>query len=199
MVGEIAIGGREPVGAVLARHAAELPQRLLQALGQSREAFPALNGAHMLPAREGEPEVIEHMLERLAGDRHREGVGMGEVRQGLTTGRMLLPEDELTFRSFRRPPVRDTALQGAQHPVRKATGMKALQLFQHSGRTDCGDLLQERDDVLAPDLVERVGAGAILAWRTLARQNRRLLHTPPRALAEPRPGRRGRLRMTCLA
>ena len=64
---------------MLARAPAELPERFLQTFGQGGEALAALNGANMLPIREGEPEVIEHMLERLAGDRHREGVGMGDL------------------------------------------------------------------------------------------------------------------------
>jgi hypothetical protein len=78
-VGEVAVGGRQPVGAVLARAPAELPERFLQTFGQGGEALAALNGANMLPVREGEPEVIEHMPERLAANRHCEAVGMGEV------------------------------------------------------------------------------------------------------------------------
>jgi len=76
---QVAIGGRQPVGAVLARAPAELPERFLQTFGQGGEALAALNGANMLPVREGEPEVIEHMPERLAANRHGEAVGMGEV------------------------------------------------------------------------------------------------------------------------
>ena len=71
-VGEVAIGGREPVGAVLARHAAELPERLLQSFGESGEALAALIALRKLPAREGEPEVVEEVRERPAGDRHGE-------------------------------------------------------------------------------------------------------------------------------
>ena len=98
---------------MLAGHAAELPERLLQTFGQGGEALPALDGADMLPAREGEPEVIEHMIERPAADGHREAVGMGEVGEGLPTGRMLLAEDQLPFRSLGRPPMRHVPLERA--------------------------------------------------------------------------------------
>jgi hypothetical protein len=40
-LGEVAVGGREPVGAMLARDTAKLPERLLQAFGESREALSA--------------------------------------------------------------------------------------------------------------------------------------------------------------
>ena len=67
----------------------------------------------MLPAREGEPEVVEHVLERPAGKGHREAIGMGEVGQRLATGRMLLPEDQLALGTLGRPPMGDVALESA--------------------------------------------------------------------------------------
>src|SRR5882724_6148865 len=36
---QVAIGGREPIGAMRARHPAELPERLLKGLGERREAL----------------------------------------------------------------------------------------------------------------------------------------------------------------
>ncbi len=38
--GEVAVGGREPIGAVLAGHAAELPEGILQTFGERGEALP---------------------------------------------------------------------------------------------------------------------------------------------------------------
>src|SRR5688500_18963383 len=66
-LGEIAIGRREPVGAMLVRDAAELPERLLQPFGESREALSAADRFDEAPAGIGEPEMVEQMREGLAG------------------------------------------------------------------------------------------------------------------------------------
>ena len=92
----------------------------------------------MLPAREGEPEVVEHMPERLAGKGHREAVGMGEVGQRLAAGRMLLAEDQLALRALGRPPMGDVPLQGAQHPIRIAAGMQPLQFLKQRRGANAG-------------------------------------------------------------
>ena len=193
-VGEVAIGGREPVGAVLARHAAELPKRLLQALGQGGVALPALNDTDMLPAREGEPEVVEHVLERPAGKGHREAVGMGEVGQRLATGRMLLPEDQLALGTLGRPPMGDVALQSAQQPVRVTAGMQPLQFFKQGRGANARRPLQDRHDLGAPHVLEGIDPGPVLSGEPLARQYAApLLDAPCRALAEAGSCRRDRL------
>ena len=61
---EVAEGGRQAVAAMLQGSAAERPQRILHSLGQRHEAFPAEHDMGVLPAREGEPEVVEPMIER---------------------------------------------------------------------------------------------------------------------------------------
>ena len=53
---------------MLPRHAAQRPQRVLQALGQRHEALAAEHDMGVLEAGEGEAEVIEPMIERNAGD-----------------------------------------------------------------------------------------------------------------------------------
>ena len=53
---------------MLARRAAERPQRVLQALGQRHEALAAEHDMGMLEAGEGQAEVIEPVIERRAGD-----------------------------------------------------------------------------------------------------------------------------------
>ena len=60
---EIAEGRRQAVAAVLLRHAAERPQRVLQALGQRHEALAAEHDMGMLEARERQPEVVEPVVE----------------------------------------------------------------------------------------------------------------------------------------
>ena len=51
------------------RRAAEMPQRVLQALRQRREALAAEHHPGMGEARPGETEVIEHVVQRLDGAR----------------------------------------------------------------------------------------------------------------------------------
>ena len=57
--GQVAKGGREAVGAMLTRCPAERPERLLQVLGQSREALPAQDHTDMFPAAVDHDEVVK--------------------------------------------------------------------------------------------------------------------------------------------
>jgi len=78
---EIAEGGRQAIAAMLLRNAAERPQRILQALGQRDEALAAEHNMGMLEARECQPEVIEPMRQRDAGNRDAEHARVGEIGQ----------------------------------------------------------------------------------------------------------------------
>src|SRR5215475_14219462 len=55
---EIAEGGRETVAAMLQRSPAKSPQRVLQTFGQCHKALTTEHDMSMLPAREGQAEVI---------------------------------------------------------------------------------------------------------------------------------------------
>ena len=61
---EIAEGGRQAVGAMFARRAAQRPERVLHALGQRDEALAAEHHMRVLEARVGQPEVIEPVVQR---------------------------------------------------------------------------------------------------------------------------------------
>ena len=54
---------------MLPRRPAERPQGILQPFGQGDEALAAEHDMGVLEAGIGQPEVIEPMIERLAGDR----------------------------------------------------------------------------------------------------------------------------------
>lgn len=60
-------------------NAASLPQRVLQALGQGREALAAFDHLGMLPAGEGQHEVVQDVDELLACDGDAQLVRRGEV------------------------------------------------------------------------------------------------------------------------
>src|ERR1019366_5760455 len=59
--------------------ASEIPQRVLQALGDSRKALAAEDHCGMIPAAVGQPEMIQAMREGLAGDGDVEAVGDGAL------------------------------------------------------------------------------------------------------------------------
>ena len=54
---------------MLAGSATQRPERVLQALSQGDEALAAEHDMGVLEAGIGEPEMVEPVIERLAGDR----------------------------------------------------------------------------------------------------------------------------------
>ena len=189
---QVAIGGRQPVGAVGRGSGAELPERLLHALGQRGEALAAFDRLDVLPAREGQPEVEQQMIERHAGDRHLERGGVGEVAQRLKTRRMVLAEDDLAFWTFGRPPVRDTALERAQVALVQPAWMIAADLLDHRRGAQMRNLVQHRKDDLVPHARQRVGARSA-SRLALARKPVRRRDAPRAAFAEPGLRRRDSL------
>ena len=108
---EIAVGGREAIGAMFAGHAAELPERLLETFRQGREALAAGNRLDEPPSGIGKPEMVDEMRERLSRQGDAERSGMGEVRERLPPGRVILAEDQFTVRSLGRTPLGNASLQ----------------------------------------------------------------------------------------
>jgi hypothetical protein len=77
---EIAERGGQAVGPVLNRYAAERPKGVLQADGKRGETLAAQHRLGMLPGRVSQHEVIQPMVQCLAGDADA-GVGhVGEIR-----------------------------------------------------------------------------------------------------------------------
>ena len=185
---------------MLARHAAQLPERLLEAFGQCGEALAAADRLDILPAAKCEPEMIEQMRERRAGDCHRKATAIGEIRQRLPTRRVLLAKNELAFRTLGRSPIRDPPLQRAQQSIRIAAGMAALQLAQNRGGAQMRDRLQHRHQFVTPDLDEGILPRAIAPDPALlARQYRVRLDASSGALAEAGASRRRGLAISVLA
>src|ERR1700751_360904 len=69
---------RQTVAALLFRHAAQRPQRVLQAFRERHKALATENDMGMLEARKRQPEVIEPMIELLTRDRDAERAHVGE-------------------------------------------------------------------------------------------------------------------------
>ena len=147
---QIAEGGREAVAAMLTRGAAERPEGVLQALGQGDIALAAEHDMGMLEAGIGEPEVIEPMIERLAGDGDGEFGHVGEVGQAHAPGLVHLAEDDLLLGTMQGAPGSDPALEGAADAGAEF-GMAADDLLEESDGPQARGGLEERDDLAVPD------------------------------------------------
>jgi hypothetical protein len=140
--------------------------------------------------------MVDQMREGLAGNGDPELGSVGEVGQGLAPRRVLLTEDQLTFRALGCSPMRDTPLQRAEHARAKTAGMAAVELFEQRRGTDARHGLEQGHELLAPHLRKRVRAGPIGARRLLARQHWLGLDAPSCAFAEAGSGSRRRLGVT---
>jgi len=107
-------------------------------------------------AGEGQTEVIEALVEKLAGDGDCEIGDLGEVGQPHAAGRMLLAENHLAIRAVHRPPGPDASLQGSPHS-REKPGMSAQQLVENADRPQSGRGFQQRQDFAFPNAGERIG------------------------------------------
>lgn len=101
---QVTEGSRQAVGAMLPRRGVQRPEGVLQAFGQGDEALAAENDVRMLEARAGEPEMIEPVIQRRAGDGDAQVGHVGEVGQAEAPRFMSLPEDDLLLRAVQGPP-----------------------------------------------------------------------------------------------
>ena len=155
VLAQVAKRRRQAIGAVLARHTAEMPQRVLQALRQRREALAAQHHLGMGEARPGETEVVEHVGQRLTGYAHAKRLHAGEVGQTLPARLVLLAEDHILIVTVLGTPEADPPLQGPPH-ARVQLGMAAHQLLEHADRADARAVLQDRYDDGVEDIGQRV-------------------------------------------
>ena len=182
--GQVLEGRRQAVGAVLLRHAAGLPQRVLQTLGQGCEALAALDHLHMLPAGEGQHEVVQDVDERLAGDGDTQLGHRGEVRQAAVAGGVVLGEEHFLAWPFQGPPLPDVALQGAQHTIGVVIRVVVLQLAQQRDGHQVRRTLEQRNDLGVPDRGERIDARAPVTTGCLRRQRGGTINAARAALAD---------------
>ena len=174
---------------MLLRRTAGLPQGVLHPPGQRLEALPALDYFDMLPAREGQHEVVQDVHERCARNRDAQLAHGGEVRQASVARRMVLREEHFLGRSFQRAPLAHVTLQGTQHAVGKALGMIVLQLAQQRDRHQLGGALEQRHDLRVPDIDERIGSRTPIASGVLRGQRDRAFDAARAALADAGLGR----------
>ena len=110
--------GRQIVAAQDGRHAAERPQRALDAGGQRLKRF-AERDRHPRPVAVTEHELKQQVRKRIAGDRHAEVGRMREIDRRLATGHGDLLEEHLGLDAVPRPPVAKASLQRPRLPRRE--------------------------------------------------------------------------------
>jgi hypothetical protein len=114
------------VAAVPRRHAAQFPQRLLQAAAQTLETLGKTH-LHRLPVRIGQHAVVQQMRQRLTADGHAQAVHVREVRSTQTPRLMHLLEVHFPARTRRGPPNLDAPLQRSHLARSEAARMPLLQ------------------------------------------------------------------------
>src|SRR5262249_39920335 len=127
---EVAECRRQAVAAMLLRDPTERPKRILQSLRQRNEALPTKHNMGVLEAGECKPEVVEPMIERLAGDGDAQISHVREVGQAHPPRRMLLAEDHLLVGPVECPPRADPPLQRPSY-TSPELGMAAHHLVKY--------------------------------------------------------------------
>jgi hypothetical protein len=118
--------GRQRIGAVYLRHAAQFRQRILQPRAEALEALGEAQRARF-PVRVGQHEVVEQVRQRLTVDDDPQAGAVREVGRTQPTGMMHLGEEHFLGRPRQSPPLFDAPLQGPQLAIGEAAGVLALQ------------------------------------------------------------------------
>jgi hypothetical protein len=149
---------RQPIRAVPVRHAAQLPQSILQPFAQALVALREAN-CPRLPVRVRQHEVVDQVLERQALDGDPQATAVREIAGTEPPRIMHLAKEHLLRRAVQRPPLLDPPLQGPQLAVGELAGEAPLQIDEQGlrlqTRVEAKQLFQ-----LWPDRDERVGFGA---------------------------------------
>ena len=94
--------------------------------------------------------MIQPMVQRLTGNADAGIRHVGEIRQRLLSGDVVLTEDHLAIGAVLPPPGANPALQATTQPIPVMIGMTALHLFEHRDRPQAGMCLEQRPDLAVP-------------------------------------------------
>ncbi len=148
-------GRRQTIGAMAQWHAAQFPQRVLQAFAEALQALGEADRAG-LPVRVGQHKVVDQVGERHASDGHAQAGAMREIAGAQPTRFMHLGEEHFLGRTVQGTPQFDAALQGAQLPVAEPARIKPLQLAKQRLGLQAGSHLQPLYQI-GPNVGENVG------------------------------------------
>lgn len=166
-------GQAHAVAPVVGGHAAQGPDRVLEAGAETLEALGETNG-DVLPVRVRQHEVVDQVREWLALDGHAQLGHVREVGRPEPARRVVLGEEHLLVGTMRRPPLLDPALQGAELAVREPARVPPPQLLEQGFGLPPGRLFEQFDD-LTPHVSERVGARPPVTGRRVGPPLRRQL------------------------
>ena len=148
---------------MLRRHPTAKSESVLQSLGQSNKALTAVDHRHMAPARIGQAEVEQPVLQHLASDRDRRALDQREIRDPQHPGPVLLQEHHLLRRPVQGPPLRHPTLERAFAAKPLLTWPDLLQVQKQGLGFQLRCLLEHRHQHAVPDLGQGIGAGAPMA------------------------------------
>ena len=162
MIAEVVHRGGEPIGAVRLGDPSQFPQRVLEPLAEALETLGEADGAG-LPVGVSQDEVIDQVIERLAGERDAQVVHGREVGGAQLAGRVDLIEEDLLGRALGGPPRLDLPLQGAELAVGEPAWEAALEVLEQGlglkPRVECEPVAE-----FGPDLLERILPGLPGSW-----------------------------------
>ena len=156
VVVEVAERGRQAVGPVLDRHAAERPECVLQADRKRREALAANDRLGVFPGGVGQGEVIQPMGQRCAGDADAEVAHVGEVGQPLLSRSVVLTEDHLAVGAVLGPPSAHPAFQATTEPIPIMVRVPAQHLVEHPDGPQTRRGFEHRADLAVPQSAEGI-------------------------------------------
>src|ERR1700692_2050738 len=104
----------------------------------------------VLPAGEGQAEMVKPVIEWRAGDADAAIAHVGKVGQPQPARRMLLPEDDVLFGTVPRPPGADAPLQRAPD-AGADLGVAAADLVKNGDRPQARGALEQRHHLAVPN------------------------------------------------
>ncbi len=119
-------GGRQRIGAMDLRYAAQFRQGVLQARAEALETLAEADRPR-LPVGVGQYEVIDQMRKRLAADGDLQAGAVREVGRAQPARLMNLGEEDFLGRAVQGPPLLDAPLQGPQLGIGETAGIFPLQ------------------------------------------------------------------------
>jgi hypothetical protein len=153
---------RQSVGAVHLRHAAQLPQGVLQPLAETLEALGEADRPR-LPVGVGQHEVVDQVREHHPVDGHAQIRAVREVAGAQPAGVMHLGEEDLLGGPLQRTPTLHSTLERAQLPVGETPRVAALQVGEQRLGLQAGVELKHLLE-FGPDRGEGIGPRAVVAF-----------------------------------
>ena len=147
----------QAIGAVPSGNSSQFPQGVLQPFAEALEALGEADRAG-LPVGVRQHEVVDQVVERLAGDGDAEVAHVGEVTLGEPPRLVDLCEEHLLGRPFEGAPLFDPPLQATELDVGEAARVAPLQVVEEGLGLE-PRVEPELLDEFGPDVLERVLPG----------------------------------------